>query len=778
MSYPLSSLFHGDITLEIGSDTTLYGFGDLSVARDTTIARNITINGSQDGVSGSGAIYIPNGGLNIGLSAYIVGNLTDMGTSYLKTTLIDTTNGVFSVTGGNSATISVGNAISIVSNTGTVSVIANAADTIIQSGSNNPNAIQITSTNSAGGINVLTGGTGQLQLTAGTGGLQGTTSAGNLTLTSNNGSGNFTVNSSAGNQNLSLVQNGTQNSGILISAAGNNVTNTAITITTTNVAGNIAINNNGGLGSGSITTLTGSGGYVLTTNTGGAINLTAQAAASSFVVNSTTSNQNLTIGINGATNSQLILQSSGTNSTQAILIQTTNTAGGIFLTQSATSIGAVVIDTGSGGLNATTQNGGGVNLLANGSSSSFINQTIADNQNLTISVQGTTASALILSSQGTGPSAININSTGISGGITQLAAGTININTSNGINGINIGTLIPNIPVYIGTATSLTTINGNLDVRGTTTTYESTVVTIADNIIELNAAPAGVGDAGTAIKRYQPATNTANVGAVITDIPDATGTAQAGSNASGINTITLSAADTASTTDFYSGYWIRIVSGTGANQVRRIKSYNFTTKVATIYNTADQIGVLGNPTPTEGLDWTTVPDLTSVYALYPCYYIVSMWDEILSQYSIVCSPNISGQNIPIAHYMNLQINNLTANAITATTINGITTDTQITLNLTDNTTTPVNVSTPFNYGVYMIMIRPTLSNNRTYAIFLIGRTNNASSTGQVTRIISAKGASGEQLDMQWPANSLPQVYYKPSPGTTTTTNYTIRLITV
>jgi hypothetical protein len=778
MSFPLASLFHGDITIETGCDTALYGFGDLAVARDTTVTRNVSINGTQNGSSGAGALYIPNGGLSVGLSSYLTQNLTVMGTSYLQDTHIDTTNGGFSVTGGNSATISVGNAILIHSNTGTVTVAAEAANTIITSGANNPNAIQITATNVQGGVNVLTGATGQLQLTAGTGGLQGTTSAGNLTLTANNGSGSFTVNSSAGNQNLSLVQNGVQDSGILISAAGNNATVTAISITTTNTAGNIAINNNGGLGTGSITTLTGSGGYTLTTNTGGAINLTAQAAASSFVVNSTSSNQNLTIGVNGATNSQLILQSSGTNSTQAILIQTTNTAGGIFLTQPPNSLGAVIINTGSAGLSSTTQNGGGINLLANGASSSFINQTNADGQNLTVCVQGTTASKLILCSQGTGPQAININSTGISGGITQLASGTININTSNGTNGINIGTLIPNIPVNIGSATSLTTINGNLDVRGVTTTYESTVVTIADNILVLNSMPAGGGDAGTAIKRYQLATDTCSVGAVISDTPDVTGTAQAGSNAGGINTITLDSADTASSTDYYAGWWIRIVSGTGTCQVRRIKSYNFTTKVATVYNTADQTGVLGNPSPIEGLDWTTVPDNTSVYALYPCYYIASIWDEVLKQYSLVCSPDVSGQDIPIAHYINLQINNLVANAITAVTINGVTADIQITFNLTDNNTTPVSIPIQFNYGVYILMIRPTSSNNRCYGIFLIGRSNNASSCGQVVRIISAKGASSEQLDCQWSANAFPQIFYRPSPGVSGTTNYTVKVVTV
>jgi len=66
--------------------------------------------------------------------------------------------------------------------------------------------------------------------------------------------------------------------------------------------------------------------------------------------------------------------------------------------------------------------------------------------------------------------------------------------------------------------------------------------------------------------------------------PTRTGTAQAG----GTNTITLDAG-ASGTDDFYTGQVIRITSGTGVNQIRRITQYVGSTKVATVsYNWATQ----------------------------------------------------------------------------------------------------------------------------------------------------------------------------------------------
>jgi hypothetical protein len=768
MSAPLSSLFHGDINIEQGYDTSSYGFGDLSVNRKATIGAG-TVTNSTNASTGSLIVF---GGVGITQDSNLDGILTVNSTSNLQTTFIDTTLGVFSVSGGNAVTMSVGGAVSITSTAGNSSFISTNNNTIIQGGINAFDAVQITATNGAGGVSILSGATGQLALTAGSGGIQGMTSAGNINLTANNGSTSFIVNSSAGNQNLTLAQFGATDSGVIISASGDNTTNTAIQITTTNTGGNISINNNGGLGTGSITTLTGSGGYTLTTNTGGPIQITAQAAASYIVVNSTAANQNLTIAVNGATTSSLILESAGTG-VSAINIQNTNTAGSILITQPSSSAGGIDLETGSAGLTANTQTGGGINLTANGATSSFINNTDTAGQDLTISVLGGTDSSLILSSNGTANDAIIIQSTG--GGITQSASGPVSINSSDNINGINIGTA-QLAPVNIGTTTSTTTVYGNLDVRGTTTTFESTVVTIADNILELNAAPSGLSDGGTAIKRYQLANNS-GLGAVVSDTFEISDTAQTGAT----DEITLSASDN-QPDNYYNGYWIRILSGTGNDQVRRIKTYTSLTKVATIYNTIDQDGVLNSPIPNEGLDWLTTPDATSVYGLYPCAYIVSMWDESLKEYAIVCSNFVSGgalPTVPIAHYVNLHINNLIANSITVNSINGTTADTQTNFNLTDNLTTPFEITSfPFNYGLYIVLVKPTTAiSTRCYGIFVMGRLN-ASQNGSVARLISVRGTSNEQLDFSWPAGNFPSIFYRPAPGTGGTTNYTIKIISI
>lgn len=72
------------------------------------------------------------------------------------------------------------------------------------------------------------------------------------------------------------------------------------------------------------------------------------------------------------------------------------------------------------------------------------------------------------------------------------------------------------------------------------------------------------------------------------------GTAQAGAS----GTITLDASASGSDS-FYNNLWIAIVSGTGADQVRKISAYVGATKVATI-------------TPS----WATTPDSTSVFAIF------------------------------------------------------------------------------------------------------------------------------------------------------------------
>lgn len=771
MSNPLAFLQHGDFTIEQGCDIASYGYGDLSVAH------HAYIKGTSNSTNSSNGTLVVNGGMGITLDSNLGGMLTVISTSNLQTTLIDTSLGPFNVSGGNPVLINVQASSSFMTGTGNLTLFASNGNVGIGSGSNNNGAVTIFADNSNGGVNIFSGQSGQLQLTAGSGGIQGLTSNGNINLTANNASASFVTNTSAANQNVVIGVNGATDSQLLLQSSGINTTNSAIKILTNDINGNINLSNNNGLSNGQISNFAGSGGYIVTTNTGGPIQLSASAASSYFVVNSTSSNQNLTIAVNGATDSRLILQSSGTNSTSAILIQNTNTAGSILLTNGPNSSGQININTGSYGLSAVTQPGGGINFLSNSGVSSFINQTTLDNQNLTICVRGSTASALILCSQGIGPQAITLNSTGPGGGINSIAAGPININTSDSTTGINIGTSLQ-VPVNIGMTNSVTTINGDLNVKGTTTSVNSQTVEILDNILIVNSGPTGTADGGMGIKRYQSANNSC-LGDVVADTADnfngglyntvpSNGTA---------TTFNLDISDTAPD-NYYNGWWVRIISGTGICQVRRIK--NNIAGVVTIYSTADQTGVLANPSPVEGLDFITTLDNTSVYGLYPCEFILSIWDSSANEYALVCSPMVGSSSQPtIAHYVDLHINNLIANNIQANTINGIIADSFTTVTLIDNSSTPVTITGfPSNCGIFICMVRPTTAiSTRPSAIFVLGRLC-ANVCGQVTRLIGVRGVSNDNLDIQFGIGQKPALLYRPGPGVNSTTNYTIRIMTI
>ena len=765
MSTPLSTLIHGDLTLETGCDTALYGFGNLNVASNVTI---LGTAGNALNLSAGGA-YI-NGNLTVGSQLHVDG------TSYLQSTFIDTSAGVFNVSGGNAANIVVGTSSSFITTQGDLTLASTVGNVFLASGLNSANAVQILATNNGGGVNVLSGQGSGIALTAGSGGIQGMTSAGSINLTANNpgAPSSFVVNSAGANQNLTLCVAGTTDSSVIIQGSGTNITVPAIQILTTNTSGNIVIANTGGSSVGSITNIAGSGGFFATTNTGGPIGLTANGGASYFVVNTDGPGENLTIGVNNTSASALILTSAGTGN--AIQMTTTSSSGNILITQAAGGAGGINVTTGSTGLSVNTQIGGGINLLANGASSSFINQTTNNGQDLTMCVQGNTASKLILCSTGTSSGAITISSSSTSGSINTIAGGAININTSGGGGtGINIGTGLP-VPIYISSTGQTTTINGNLDVLGTTTTTNVAINTINNNVLILNSS--SMADAGTAIKRYQGVQDGVvcpGAGDIINGIPEETGVFLANQ----LNNVTL-VLTSAQPTGYYNGWWIKWTSG-GVCYVRRIKTYTSGGN-AVIYDSADQ--VISADSPATGLDLTPGTSLLGdAYSLFPCSYMATIWDETNQRFEMVCTPTINP--IDPFSYANLSINNLTANAITCNTINGTVADFSTTFNLIDGSTSPVALTTLANYGLYILLVRPTGTNvndsQYPHAIFLVGK-NGGSSCGQVVRVLGIKGVNGANLDMQWPAGAnKPAIFYRPAPVTSPlngTVNYTVKVITV
>ena len=764
---PLSTIFEGDVTLGLGSDITQFGYGDLSVNRRGWFF------GSEDSDTPTAGTLVSYGGLGIKKDAQFGKNINVLyGTSYLTSTLIDTTNGVMSVTGGNRVYMQVGDSSRFTSTGGTLTLSSTTQDTIIEAGLNGDNAISLTATDPAGGIKLLSGsGIGAINFISGSGGLSGFSSSGNILLTSNNGSTSIINNTLSDNQDINIELNNSTDSQIAIKSAGNNISKPAILLDTTNTAGNIVISNTSGLGKGSINLYSGVGGLNITTNTGGNTNIITRMGDTNILLKSDSSSSNtMTLGVENLSDSSLVLSSSGTNITKdALKIITTNTSGNIVMTQATNSMGAINILSGRGGFNASTQSGGSVNINAYGNTSLYTNSTMDDYQDLTISVTGDTMSRVNIISEGTNYDAININSTG---GIYAYSDGPINIESNNSTNGIKIGTDISNIPIHIGTPSNTTTIYGNLDVKGTTTTIESVTVTVDDNIMIVNNAPSGTADGGIGIKRWQSANNT-GTGDVVIDTPDETGTLSGG------NTSTSCVLPFTSnvTNDYYKNWWIKLTNGTGANQVRKIKSYDGTTKVATIYSTSDQTdpAVLNNTTPVEGMDFLTIPDNTSEYALYPCGYEFMLWNESLNEFSFGCSPHASGN---LVHSSNLKVNNLTANNINCNTINNSTADIITTVTLTNNSTTPVDVTAfPYTYGVYMVMVEPVI-NTGAYAVFTIGRNGFSGSSGVVARLTSVKGVNNEQLDIQWPANNYPQLLYRPSKGINGTSQYKVKIISI
>ena len=836
-SNPLATLFHGSVTIEPGCDHTsdtaggLYGFGDLFVSRQIQVGFSGSPLASSSPTSGSLVVH---GGMGVLKDANLALSLNVLGTTgnatNLRETHIDTTWGPLTVTGGNQILMSIGDGITFATTNSGVTV--SAANTIIlESNLNAANAIQLTNKNAQGGIKFLTGEGSGFHLTTGSGGAVMLTSSGNITLTANNGSGSFTVNASQANQNLTLNLTGDTNSGILIQSSGKNTSIDAIAIKTLQTGGNIVISNSGGNSNANIQLLAGSTGIIGTTNTGGPIQLTARNAASYFVVNTTTGNnaRDLRIAVDGISDSSLVLESEGTNSVDAIILRNTNTQGSMLISNATAGSGGMSFYTGSGGFNVATLFGG-INMTGRGAASSLINQTTADSgQDLTICVKGvyssagvstgaTQANKLILCSESISGESISLRT---SGGTYISSQGQINIQTSDTGVGINIGTTVT-VPVTIGTPTSTTTIRGNLDVQGTTTTYDSTIVQIADNFIQVNNAPTGISptlDGGLAIKRYQPANDglcSAVTGSIISDMPEYSGTVTGVTVGSGIISVSIPSTDFNTSPDSYVGYWIKMTYSDGVNTandvcwVRRIKDSTSTasTGVFTIYNTIDQAGVLGNPVPVEGLDLPNsgayaVPSFplsggaTLTFSLYPCHWILSMWDESNKEYALVCTNSVTNApasyaNVEPLHYINLHVNNIKANVLTVNSINNLTADVQFTAQLTNNSVTPVtldpatSIPTPVQlgypypkFGIFMVLVRPKIATGTApYAMFVIGRRNDVVSCGQVARIISVKGTNGEMLDMDWPADSYPRLMYRPAPGNASTTDYTLKFIAV
>lgn len=369
-------------------------------------------------------------------------------------------------------------------------------------------------------------------------------------------------------------------------------------------------------------------------------------SASSFLVSGNTNLNQTYINTNNGqfnidgTNNIVANMTSAISLTATLASNFTTTAGILTLNSTATDAnGKISISAGGTGTNS-------VLISATNATSGQVHITSAGAAVGSVLIDATNASGqVLLQSAGTSATAIKLEST--AGGIDLSAVGVVNITTTNTANGITIGTGTATVPITIGTTGSLTTIQGDLLVKGSTTSVNTISLTFDDNVVILNAGNILSGyNAGLSIRRYQiPQGTTAAspAGSVIQTLGpiQEQGAFQAGSATPG----TLVLADHASdTNDWYKGWWLVVTSGTGANQVVRIKSYVGSTKTATIYVAADNVTPPPGPTTettfSDGVDMTVAPSVSDTYSLFNSGYPATYYNESTAKWNFSTVANI------------------------------------------------------------------------------------------------------------------------------------------
>jgi predicted acyltransferase (DUF342 family) len=160
-------------------------------------------------------------------------------------------------------------------------------------------------------------------------------------------------------------------------------------------------------------------------------------------------------------------------------------------------------------------------------------------------------------------------------------------------------------------------VNGNVLILGNTTEISTQTLTIEDNKVLINSFGATEGlDSGICINRYQTENDICS-GDVVKDEPQES-SAVVSATAS---TVTLSP-PTTRVDDYYNDWYIKITSGAGVNQVRKIIDFDGTTDIATI-ETA----------------WTVTPSASDGYELFGGKFVLLLWDETDNKWIFGCTAN-------------------------------------------------------------------------------------------------------------------------------------------
>lgn len=703
-----------------------------------------------------------------------------------------------------------------VSGGGNLTLESSGGRAILEGGSASSNAVTIRALAAAGGVNI----------NAGTAGFNVLSTDGPFSIDAQNVASNLSLATNSDAQDLTIALTGVSNSSIDIHSSGTGTD--AVKISALSVTGGIDVNSGTSgtkidttgpimLGANAASNFTTTGAYDLTLNsTAGKVSLQGGKAAVNAVTIGATDiaggvavtsgtggvSVNTTAGfaIDSNTTSHITLTGTSdftiNNTAGKMIIQSAKASSDAVRIYSSNAVGGISMASGSGGIAASSQ--GTVMLDAVGAASHLSLSTNAADQDLTIAVTGVSDSSLNLLSSGTNLiDAINI--TASSGGINASALGEIRINTVDTINGIHIGTVTAGVPITIGTPTSRTVISGNLTISGTTTTINTETLVVSDNIIFINSGNGELGaDGGMVIRRNQTANNTGGGGDVVLDSGTGVilGSFQAGSATPG--TLVLNSAASA-VDQYYSGWWIKITSGSGVGQIRRIASYVGSTRTATIYitsnNTVDFI---------DGLNLVSAPAVSDTYSLYNSPYIASFYNESADRWTLaftnitpnpVADTGISTVNIQRYAKMDsgaitiqsngvpgdsvLLVNNIneftSGNGVTISGVNinngligGATPDTTEIVLLPDNATTLVEVTGTSTIGSYVILVDAVQAaagsssyvrqSGGSFNIFVIASSGTG---GAINRIVGTKGSSNQRIDGDWGTGGKFKIQHKP-----------------
>jgi hypothetical protein len=742
-------------SVTINSDSTTVAITGATGVNLTSTANNITINAAATvDIDGTTSVLIDSGG-TVSIDANAASN--------------------FTVTGG-----------------GNLSTISDTGRLILNGGSTASNAVTITATNVAGGVDI----------DAGTNGFSVLATDGPFNINGQNVSSTISLATNSNSQDLTISLTGTTDSSVVISSSGTG--GDAIRINSSSATGGLDIDSGTGgiiadttgsvsLDAAAASNFTTSSGDLTLSSTANSVVITAgEAIADAITITSTDTAGGIDInsgtgGLTVDTTGGFSIDSQSTSNitlTGTNVLTINNTAGQLIVQSGEATVDAVTIyasdsaggidiDSGTGGITIDSQ--GSISLDATGVSSNFTLATSGNAQDLTFSLTGATDSSIILSSTGTSTTdAIKLSAT--AGGIDIDSTQTISIDTTNTTTGITIATATLGVPVTIGTGTSVTTIAGDLIVSGNVVQFDVTTNITTDNIIQVNSGDGSLGiDGGLVVRRYQPPNDTDD-GDVILDTPFQTGAFQAGSSTPS----TLVLDSTASSLDnFYNDHIIRITSGSGSGQVRRIKDYVGSTRTATLYITTDNTEFFF-----DGLDLTTAPAATDTYEIFNTLYTASYFDESEDTWNFVYTTIDPQTTVVISKYIELHTGKIDIHGQTAADsellvnyinehdtdqgvtiegvlikdgiINGVLPPSSEVVTLVDNTSTPVDIVGTTTAGCYRLMAiqvqAATGSGSYLYATGGASGTFDACSIGVTnnpTRTSTARGSANQRIDMTW-----------------------------